>query len=384
MRVAVYTDYPYHEVAGEVYAERAFAVFLAELARSLGGLTVIGRLDPSAARARYPLGEDVELVPLPYYRRLSDPLPAARAMAGSLGRYWKALGQLDCVWLLGPHPLAFPFAALALARRKRVVLGVRQDTPQYVRNRHPGKRLAQLAAEVMERSFRALGRLCDVVAVGPEIAANYGGARRVLEIAVSLVDETDVIAPALALEKDYGGELRALSVGRLEEEKNPLLLAEALAALRKLDPRWRLTVCGEGSLATALAERFAELGLDRHAEILGYLPLDRGLGQLYRDSHALLHVSWTEGLPQVLFEAFAAGLPVVATDVGGIGAAVGEAVLLVPPGDAAAPARELVKIGAKPALRRRLVEAGNAAVRARTLQEEVRRTANFLIGQAGN
>jgi glycosyltransferase involved in cell wall biosynthesis len=43
----------------------------------------------------------------------------------------------------------------------------------------------------------------------------------------------------------------------------------------------------------------------------------------YRSSHFLLHTSWTEGLPKVLIEAFAAVLPVVATDVGGIREAVG-------------------------------------------------------------
>ena len=219
-----------------------------------------------------------------------------------------------------------------------------------------------------------------MVAVGPEIAANYRHSRRVLEIAVSLVDETDLVEPRTAIEKEYGAELRALSVGRLEEEKNPLMLADVLARLREIDPRWRLSVCGEGTLADDLSERLAELGLEEHAEILGYLPLDRGLNELYRTSHALLHVSWTEGLPQVLFEAFAAGLPVVATDVGGIAAAVGGAVRLVPPGDPDAAARELARIGSEPALRAALIEAGGEAVRKRTLQSEVRRTASFLAG----
>ena len=381
MRVAVYTDYPYHRSGGRVYAERAFAVFLAELARELGGMSVIGRLDSSDSRARYPLGEEVELVPLPYYRRLSEPLPAARAMLGSLWRFWRAMADVDCVWLLGPHPLAFPFAALATLRRRRVVLGVRQDMPEYVRNRHPDSRLAQLAARTMERSFRALGRFCDVVAVGPGIAASYRHSRRLLEIAVSLVDAAEVVEPAVAIAKEYGSELRVLSVGRLEQEKNPLMLADVLARLRAIDPRWRLSICGEGALAGDLATRLAELGVSAHAELLGYLPLDRGLGDLYRDSHALLHVSWTEGLPQILFEAFAAGLPVVATDVGGIAAAVGDAVRLIPAGDPDAAAAELARIGSDPDLRARLIEAGNAAVRARTLQAEVGQTARFLRGE---
>src|SRR5262249_54859450 len=60
-------------------------------------------------------------------------------------------------------------------------------------------------------------------------------------------------------------------------------------------------------------------------ELLGYVPLDDGLLDVYRTSHVFLHVSWTEGLPQVLFEASAAGTPVVATDTGGVGAAGKEA-----------------------------------------------------------
>ena len=382
MRVAVYTDYPYHRSGGKVYAERAFAVFLAALGRELGGLTVIGRLDPSASRARYPLGEEVELVPLPYYERLSEPLAAASAMLGSLRRFWKALADVDCVWLLGPHPLAFPFAALAMACGRRVVLGVRQDMPEYMRSRHPDSRAAQLAAQLMERSFRALARRCGVIAVGPGIAANYRRSRRLLEIAVSLVDEDEVVAPDVAVAKPYETTLTALSVGRLEAEKNPLMLADALTKLRAIDSRWRLAICGEGSLSGELEARLAELGVAEHVELLGYLPVDRGLGDLYRRSHALLHVSWTEGLPQILFEAFAAGLPTVATDVGGIAAAVGEAVRLIPPGDPAAAAAELARIGAEPALRSELIEAGNRIVGGHTLQVEIGAVARFLAGPA--
>ena len=81
-----------------------------------------------------------------------------------------------------------------------------------------------------------------------------------------------------------------------------------------------------------MEERLRELGVADHADLLGYVPIDGGLLDLYRSSHAFLHVSWTEGLPQTLFEAFASGLPVVATAVGGVPAAVGDAALLVEPG----------------------------------------------------
>lgn len=378
VRVAVYTDYSYHRLDGEIYAERAFALFLAQLAAMSDRTVVLGRLDPSRERARYRIGKRVEFVPLPYYRTLARPLNTVAAMARSLGRCWRALDGIDCIWVLGPHPLAVAFAALAALRRKRVVLGVRQDTRAYVRARHRRRPLLRLAAFALDGTFRTMARACRVVAVGPTIAGRYRHARRLLEIVVSLVDEDEIVAPAVALERPYGDELSVLSVGRLDSEKNPLLLAEGLTLLRARDQRWRLVVCGEGPLKEELLLRLEQLGLADVAEVRGYVPFGDQLDHVYRNSHAFLHVSWTEGLPQVLFEAFASGLPVVATDVGGVGAAVGEAALLVPPGDPEAIADRLYQIGSDPALRARLVRSGSKLVRRRTIQTECRRVADFL------
>jgi glycosyltransferase involved in cell wall biosynthesis len=377
MRFAVYTDYPYHQVDGTVYAERAFAVFLARLAPHFKRFTVFGRLAPDPERCRYALGESIEFVPLPYYPNLDEPLPVLKGMAGSIRRYWKALADTDCVWLLGPHPVAFLFATIALLRRKRVVLGVRQDLPEYVRNRHPGRRLLLLSAWVLERSYRFLGRFCAVIAVGPTLADHYRRSRRLLQLTVSLVDEADIVAPG-SKRLDYDGELKVLSVGRLDPEKNPLMLADVLARLIDEDPRWRLVVCGEGSLADQLDARLRKLGVDGKAELRGYVAQDSGLAALYRDCQMLLHVSWTEGLPQVLYEAFAAGLPVVATDVGGVREASGDAVTLIPAGDPGAAARALGELSEDEALRNRRTEAGYELVRGATIQAECLRVVEFL------
>jgi len=383
VRLGVYTDYPYHRVEGQVYAERAFAVFLGHLANEVDRLVVIGRLDPAQARARYRLPGEVDFVPLPFYPRLTEPLPALRGMAGSLHAFWHALGQIDVVWLLGPHPLVFAFAIAAALRRKRVVLGVRQRLPDYVRMRHPGRRIAHAAAHVLECAFRALGRICDVVAVGPAIAHDYRHSRHVLQIAVSLVEDAELVDPAAVNQRSYAERLDVLSVGRLDAEKNPLLLADILAGLCREDQRWHLTVCGEGSQRPALEQRLDELGVADHAELRGYVALDDGLREMYRQSHALLHVSWTEGLPQVLFEAFAAALPVVATDVGGIAEAAGDAVVLIPRGDAEAAVRALRRIGTDAALRADLVEAGHRLAASTTIDAEARRVADFLSGERG-
>ena len=108
------------------------------------------------------------------------------------------------------------------------------------------------------------------------------------------------------------------------------------------------------------------------------MPIDGGLLDLYRESHALLHVSWTEGLPQILFEAFAAGLPVVATAVGGVTEAAGDAALLIPPGDPEAAAEALERVAADAELREQLVRAGLERARAVTLEAESERLARFI------
>jgi glycosyltransferase involved in cell wall biosynthesis len=380
VRLAVYTDYAYHRVGEEVFAERAFALFLGRLSGELDRLVLVGREAPAVRGARYAVGTGVELVSLPYYRRLSEPWSVLRSSFSSLARFWRALRGVDCVWLLGPHPLAIAFAALAAVRRRRVVLGVRQDTRAYVESRHPNRRSLRLAAGVLDAAWRGLARRFPVVVVGPEIAAHYSRARALLEITVSLVTEHDLVPVEVALRRPYQGELRVISVGRLETEKNPLLLADVLARLVQDGDRWRLTVCGEGEMQAALEDRLRELGIAGRAELCGYVPYGPQLLGMYQDSHALLHVSWTEGLPQVLVEAFAAGLPVVATDVGGVAAAVGSAVRLVPPGDAGAAASELQAIATDRSLREGLVRAGHDYAAARTATAEVKRVAEFVRG----
>jgi glycosyltransferase involved in cell wall biosynthesis len=378
MRVGVYTDYTYHRVGGRVFAERAFALFLGRLAPRFERFFLIGREHPEPGRARYPVGSRAEFVPLPFYGSLADPMAVLRTSLRATARFWRALGDIDCVWLLGPHPLATVFVFLCTIRRKRVILGVRQDTRAYLRSRHPDRRALRLAGAILDAIWRMLAHWFPVVVVGSGIAAHYARGKSVIEITVSLVDERDVVSPAVALARPYDGELRAISVGRLEAEKNPLLLADVMAVLRESSSRWRLTVCGEGVMQRALEERLRELEVHDRVELVGYVPFGSRLFALYRESHALLHVSWTEGLPQVLAEAFAAGLPAVATDVGGVGSTVRDAVALVPPGDPRAAASALEAVAVDPRLRERLVRAGHAWVRDHTMMAELNRVQAFL------
>jgi glycosyltransferase involved in cell wall biosynthesis len=380
MRVALYSDFPYRRDEQGVSCGEAFVLFACGLASLVDRLVLVGRLDPLPGRAPYALPADVGFLGLPHYATLARPVAALRAGVRSLRRFDRLLGEVDGVVLLGPHPLAIAFAVLARLRRRRVVLGVRQDLPMYVRHRTPDRVDLRLAAAALDAAWRLLSRRLPVAVVGDELARRYRRARRLVQIAVTLVEEADLVAAPDALARSWDGSRSLLSVGRLDPEKNPLLLADVLA---ELDERWHLVVCGEGTLRDALAERLAALGVADRAQLRGYVPYDDGLRELYRSSHALVHVSHTEGVPQVLFEAFAAGLPVVGTAVGGVPAAADEGALLVGPGDARGLAGAVERLE-DPRLRARLVAAGLRNAHGHTAQREGSRLLALLEdGDAG-
>jgi glycosyltransferase involved in cell wall biosynthesis len=340
-------------------------------------LTIVGRLRPSDTHGHYRLPPGTGFAPLPYYESLAASLGASRAMVRSLRVFWRTLDEADACWLLGPHPLAIAFVAIALVRRRQVFLGVRQDFPEYVRNRHPGRRSFALAAWLLELTYRGLARRCPTVVVGPALAQSYRPAP-VLEIAVSLVETRDIVTPEEVRSRSYDGDLTILSVGRLDEEKNPLMLADVLERLMNEDRSWRLVVCGEGPLEAALRERLEALGAADRSELAGYVEHGPAMLRRYRNAHFLLHPSRTEGLPQVMVEALAAGLPVVATDVGGIGAALGDAVSLVESEDVEGAARALRSLAEDRDSRDRMVARGLEYVRSHTLDTEVDRVVAFF------
>jgi glycosyltransferase involved in cell wall biosynthesis len=202
----------------------------------------------------------------------------------------------------------------------------------------------------------------------------------VLSTGFSLIRPSDIVSDETAHARAWDGELRLLTVGRLSPEKNPLLLPEIVALLPE---QWRLEAIGEGPLREAVASRAAALGVSGRLTLSGYVPNGDALWQRYREAHAFLHVSHTEGVPQVLFEAQSSGLPVVATDVGGVRDSVGATALLVPPADAEAAAAAVDRLRTDGAERRRLIDDGLAHARRETLDAQLDRVAEFVRQQLG-
>jgi glycosyltransferase involved in cell wall biosynthesis len=152
---------------------------------------------------------------------------------------------------------------------------------------------------------------------------------------------------------------RVVSVGRFAFPKDFGTLVEALAATRA---DYRAAFVGEGPLLPEITHELDRRGLGERVELLGNR---RDVPDLLARADIFVLSSRSEAFPVSVLEAMAAGLPVVATDVGGIAEAVahGEAGLLIPPGNPNALAKALERLLHDSDERRRLGACGRERAR---------------------
>jgi glycosyltransferase involved in cell wall biosynthesis len=151
------------------------------------------------------------------------------------------------------------------------------------------------------------------------------------------------------------------TVARLAPVKNHALV---LRALQRLDEDVHLVLIGEGPSQGALEELARELGVERRVHFTGQLVETENLHQFFDVS---VLCSRSEGFPNTVIEALAAGCPVVATPVGGVPEVITERQtgLLVPVDQPDALAARVQELRLDAALRKRLSEAGAARARAK-------------------
>jgi glycosyltransferase involved in cell wall biosynthesis len=151
------------------------------------------------------------------------------------------------------------------------------------------------------------------------------------------------------------------TVGRLNEIKRHDLLIRAFARVRRDFPQAHLLLVGDGPLADELRRLAAALGVSEDVHFAGYQPRPE---HYLRAMDVFALTSRSEGMPLAVLEAWAAGLPVIATRVGGLPEMTGDgtAALLVPGGDEDALTRGLHDLLERPSFARQLAEVGRGRV----------------------
>jgi glycosyltransferase involved in cell wall biosynthesis len=304
----------------------------------------------------------VAAVDVPLYRGLRIEVPSLPATVEAL-----AEGRYDLVHLCSPGPAGVAAALIARTMGLPLVGSYHTELGAYAWLRSGDERLRA----GMDMALAALYGLCRCVLSPSESADESLRALGVADHAIGRWDrgvDTARFDPALRDPALHAGELNVLYAGRLSREKGAELLADTFLAARERDPRLHLVVAGGGPEEASLRER-----LDRHATFLGWLAGD-ALARAYASADLFLFASATDTFGQVVLEAQASGLAVVAVDAGGPRTLIedGRTGLLRDP---AGLADAVAELAGSAVLRRRLARAALADARIRTWERSLARLA---------
>ena len=157
------------------------------------------------------------------------------------------------------------------------------------------------------------------------------------------------------------GDITIGFAARIEYLKGPLVLLDAFAEALQVFPGLRLIIAGKGALKRELARRAHELGVASRCEFTTVYKGLAGRQSFMRRLDVFALPSLTEGTPNSIIEAMSLGLPIVATEVGGIPDVVhSDGGILVSPNDPKALARAFVRLAEDSELRREMGSAARA------------------------
>jgi glycosyltransferase involved in cell wall biosynthesis len=287
-----------------------------------------------------------------------------RAIPGILTKGVRAVTAADIVLFRWPSVASMLLLPFALLLRKTTVMRLRVDADAglaasgYVRSR---------ALLLTIRFYTRLAmRLVDVpVCISAYLRDKFGNDRTLV------LNECSVMSHDIAPRSGDGTAGMVLYVGRLMAEKGVATLLRAMP----LVPAARLVIVGGGAERPRLEVLARELGIETRVEFRGGVSDRSVLAAIFREAALFVLPSHSEGLGCVLLEAMAAGVPIVATDVGGIPELIENGVngLLVPAADVHALADAITRALADSDLRRSLAKRGDAIVRRQTFEQQTGR-----------
>ncbi|HTA36964.1 MAG TPA: glycosyltransferase, partial [Solirubrobacteraceae bacterium] len=323
-------------------------------------IEVIGT-DPDVDRRLAAVAE----IDVPFYPGLRIGVPALPAAVETL-----AEGAFDAIHVCSPGPVGIAGALVARTLGLPLIGSYHTELGAYAEERAGKAQLAQAMTLAVQSFYGACDLVLSPSPSSDDALSEIGiGAERVARWDRGV--DTGRFDPALRGALALPGELNVLYAGRITHEKGADLLADAFLDARRRDARLHLVLAGGGPEQERLRERIG----DEHATFLGWLS-GIELARAYASADIFLFPSATDTFGQVILEAQASGLPVVAVAAGGPLSLIEDRVsgLLA---DAApdALAESVLELAASPLLRRRLAAVALTGVRQRTWEAAMERLA---------
>ncbi len=322
-------------------------------------IEVIGT-DPGVDRRLSAVAE----LDVPFYPGLRIGVPGLPAAVETL-----AEGAFDAIHVCSPGPIGIAGALVARGLGVPLIGSYHTELTAYAALRSGDPHLAQ----AMDLAVRTLYGACDLV-LSPSPSSDE--TLEQLGIPASRIARWDRgvdcsrFDPSLRGECSLPGELNVLYSGRITREKGADLLADAFLEAHGRDPRLHLVLAGGGPEEGRLRER-----LGAHATFLGWQE-GAELAKVYASADIFLFPSATDTFGQVILEAHASGLPVVAVAAGGPASLIEHRVSgLLCEAASDSLAEGVLELAGSPLLRGRLAAVALTGVRGRTWEGALERLA---------
>lgn len=318
MTLVLFVDQLFYRDGNSYSTDDAFFLFVDSFGIYFEKIIFIGRcvegkryysLDP----ARY------EVIEIPYY--------------DSLYKFWKVLlpiyrfldkkvstlkEEIDVMWICMPHPVSLMLTFFCSRAGIPYFLMVRENLAKLVgyRSKGIGKIVSISFVYILDFLFRKFAAKQLIFTVGAEMFRKYSKvSSSVFRVYVSLIGRSNLKHPASVKSR---GDMRLLYVGRLDPEKGLFILLDALKLLKNRDKNIILTMVGAGVDEDALKAHADTAGLSNIVRFKGYVAYGPELFETYKCSDVFILPSLSEGFPQVLVEAMAFGVPVIASNIEGL------------------------------------------------------------------
>jgi glycosyltransferase involved in cell wall biosynthesis len=322
---------------------------------------------------------NVTLAELPPFDGPVHFYPRLPAMLLRLSRWVRGLDVLHCRIPSPAAIFAFALARFASVPAFVLVVGDLEALLPTMPYRGVKRVLWRMYTSFEEWNVQRMTDSALAFANGAALAAKHARAgHQVIETTTTTISTSDIASRA---DTCTGPRIRLLTVSRIDPRKGLRVLPDVVRRLQIRGHDVRLDLVGpavgrpgEDERASVLQDA-GRLGIGADVRALGAVPLDRLLS-LYRDYDLfVLPTLPGEGIPRVLLEAMAAGVPIVTTRVSGIPSLITHEIngLLVESPSAVALADAVARIVDDGALRRRLIEAGYETARSFTLQAQAAR-----------
>ncbi|OFW14405.1 MAG: hypothetical protein A3F69_06800 [Acidobacteria bacterium RIFCSPLOWO2_12_FULL_66_10] len=347
---------------------------------------VLAAASAEGTRVRAP---NVRLVPLPSFDGPRQFYPQLAAVRRALRAWVPTVDLINC---RVPTPAAW--FAFKEARRARVpvfllVVGDLEAVGPTLPYRGVKRLLFAAYTAFEERAIRRMARISLTFANGADLAEKH----RRQGATVVETKTTTIAAGEINTRSDTCQRLpiRLLTVSRIDPRKGLLCLPDAVARLRAAGHDVSLDIVGPVVGQTGEAERTAieqaarDLGVADRVRCTGPIPLDR-LMPLYRDYDLfVLPTGPGEGIPRVLLEAMAGGLPVVATRIAGIPSLIAhdQNGLLMDRASGASVADAVARLVGDATLRQRIIRSGYETAHAHTLEQQAADMMRTIAAQTG-